>query len=216
VSVAVKICGLRDAPSVAAAVEGGAKYVGFVFYAKSPRAVASDLVAALIVPLPKSVVTVGLFVDPSDEDVMRVLRVAPLQMIQLHGAETSQRVAAIKTLTGLPVMKAVGVASVRDITPALAFEDVADMLLLDAKPVAGQLPGGNATAFDWNILKGAVFSKPWMLAGGLNADNIDAATAATGARIVDVSSGIEDAPGRKNTGKIKAFLEKAAQIETCS
>ncbi len=214
-TVQVKICGLRDAASVAAAVEGGARYVGFVFYPKSPRVVDAETAAALIAPLPPSVISVGLFVDPSDNDVLRVLRIAPLRMIQLHGSETPERVAAVKRLTGLPVIKAVGIASRQDILAARLYESTADLLLLDAKPSAGGLPGGNAAVFDWSLLKDEVFAKPWLLAGGLNEANSESAVAATGASILDVSSGVEAGVGQKSPAKIKAFLAQARKIETC-
>ena len=214
-TVQVKICGLRDAASVFAAVEGGARYVGFVFYSKSPRIVDAETVATLIAPLSPDVISVGLFVDPLDDDVMRVLRVAPLRMIQLHGAETPERVAVLKNLTGLPIIKAVGIASRRNIATARLYESTADLLLLDATPPPGGLPGGNAAVFDWSLLKNEEFAKPWLLAGGLTELNSEAAVAATGAKILDVSSGVEEGLGRKSPAKIRSFLEKALKIETC-
>ncbi|MGB9152310.1 MAG: phosphoribosylanthranilate isomerase [Alphaproteobacteria bacterium] len=214
-SVEVKICGLCDAESVAATVAGGARYAGFVFYSKSPRAVDAESAAALIARLPASTASVGLFVDAGDDEIRRVLRIVSMPMIQLHGTETPERVAAVKKLTGLPVIKAVGIAAAQDVEAARRYESVADMLLLDAKPLADGLPGGNAAIFDWGLLKNASFARPWMLAGGLNEQNIAAAVAATGARILDVSSGVEEAVGRKNSAKIKAFLEKAHRLETC-
>jgi phosphoribosylanthranilate isomerase len=132
-------------------------------------------------------------------------------MIQLHGSETPSRVAAVNALTGLPVIKAVGISSASDLAHTHAYEAIADMLLLDAKPIAGGLPGGNATSFDWSLLSGVAFARPWMLAGGLNVSNIAQALAVTGARRLDVSSGVEDAPGHKNPQKIKEFLALAAR-----
>ena len=211
-TIKVKICGLREEASVAAAVAGGAHYVGFVFYLKSPRAVTAEQAAALIAPLPASVTSVGLFVDASDEDITRVLRLAPLRMLQLHGKETPERIAAVKKITGLPVIKAIGIAAPQDIETARLYEPVADLLLLDAKPPTNGFPGGNAVAFDWKILEKASFAKPWMLAGGLNTENIAQAVALTGAQILDVSSGVEDAAGQKNPAKIKAFLERAKSL----
>jgi phosphoribosylanthranilate isomerase len=215
VSVKVKICGLRDAESVAACVAGGASYAGFVFYPRSPRNSDAATVAPLIAGLPESLLSVGLFVDAGDDDFVRVLRTAPLRMLQLHGAETPERVEQVKRLTGLPVIKAIGIADAGDVETARLYEHSADMLLLDARPRTGDLPGGNARAFDWGLLKNQTFSLPWMLAGGLNAGNIGEAAAQSGARIVDVSSGVEDAPGVKNIVKISRFLQKAAEIETC-
>ena len=211
-TIKVKICGLRDAEAVGAAVAGGAAYVGFVFYPKSPRFVTVEQAAALVAPLPASVLSVGLFVDASDEEIGDVLRVAPLRMVQLHGKETVERVEAVKRLTGLPVIKAVGVASSEDIETARGYEAVADLLLLDAKPPVGGLPGGNAVAFDWGVLEKVRFGKPWMLAGGLNAGNIERAVAVTGARLLDVSSGVEDGVGRKSLEKIRVFLETAERL----
>lgn len=211
----VKICGLRDAAAVDAAVAGGASFVGFVFYAKSPRVVEANIAASLIARLPVSVTSVGLFVDPTDEELDRVLRIAPLRMIQLHGTESPERVLAVKKLTGLPVIKAVGIAAPQDILTARTYEPVADLLLLDAKPSAGGRPGGNAAVFDWSLLKNASFTKPWLLAGGLNVSNIEAAVAETGTCMLDVSSGVESGGGQKSPTKIRAFLAKTHKIETC-
>ncbi len=214
-SVQVKICGLGDAASVDAAVKGGAQYLGFVFCPKSRHKVDPASVASLIEPVPSSVATVGLFVDPSDDDLRRVLNIVPMKMIQLHGSETPDRISAVKKITGLPIIKAIGIAAPQDVTTAKSYESVADFLLFDAKPLPDGPSGGNGVAFDWTLLKNAVFSKPWLLAGGLHEGNIKAAVAATGARILDVSSGVEDASGNKSPIKIKAFLDKARVIETC-
>jgi phosphoribosylanthranilate isomerase len=214
-SIDVKICGMVDAASISAAVTGGARYVGFVFFPSSPRAVAAEVAAHLIHHLPAHILSVGLFVNAGDDEIARILRIAPLGMLQLHGRETRERVASIKQFTGLPVIKAVGIGSAADIETARGFDKVADMVLLDAKPQEGQLPGGNAIPFKWELLEDLALAKPWMLAGGLNEGNIAEAIAATKARIVDVSSGVEDSPGHKNTHKIKRFLEKALALETC-
>jgi phosphoribosylanthranilate isomerase len=216
VSVRVKICGLKDAASVAASVTGGANYLGFVFYPPSPRAVDAATAATLIAVVPASIISVGLFVDPSDDDLQHILKTVPLRMIQLHGKETPDRVAAVKKLTGLPVMKAIGIAAAEDVTAARIYENAADMLLLDAKPVAGDLPGGNAARFDWALLRNARFTKPWMLAGGLTEQNIAEAVKTTGAKIVDVSSGVESQKGVKSLEKITRFLRTARAIETSS
>jgi phosphoribosylanthranilate isomerase len=213
-TVNVKICGLTEAASVAACAAGGAKFLGFVFVPQSRHNIAPVEAASLIAQIPHSIQSVGLFVDPTDEEILAVLRDAPVRMIQLHGNETPERAAAIKNLTGLPIIKAIGVAALRDVLLAHAYEPVADYLLLDAKPRAGGSSGGNGVAFDWNLLKEAGFSKPWFLAGGLNFDNIEAAVQATGAQMLDVSSGVEDEAGRKNPLKIKSFLLKARSLET--
>jgi len=214
-SVQVKICGLCDAAAVQAAVEGGAKYLGFVFCPSSRHKVDATTVASLIASVPSSVLSVGLFVDPTDEDILCVLRVTKLRMIQLHGSEVPERVAAVKKLTGLPVIKAIGIAALQDVKTSGLYEQKADFLLLDAKSVSGGSFGGKGVVFDWSLLKNTSFSKPWFLAGGLNEANIEAAVVATGAHILDVSSGVEDASGYKSPAKIRAFLDKAAQIETC-
>ncbi len=209
-SVDVKICGLCDAGSVDAAVAGGAAFAGFVFFPGSRRVIDASAAADLIARIPFSVVPVGLFVDPSDDDIRRVMNVAPIRAVQLHGSETTERVTAVKAFTGLPVIKAIGVASTQDVMDAKAFESVADYLLFDAKP-QGSAYGGQGRPFDWLALKTASFTKPWLLAGGLHPGNVSEAVAATGARILDVSSGVEDETGRKSPEKIKEFLKEAAK-----
>ncbi|WP_265500829.1 phosphoribosylanthranilate isomerase [Paracoccus beibuensis] len=204
----VKICGLREAAHVAAAVEAGARYVGFVFFEKSPRSVTPEEAANLLAAIPAGVASVGLFVDPDDTLLRRVLAVVPLDVIQLHGNESPERVAAVKELTGLPVMKAVGIRDANDLAQLTEYGLVADMLLIDAKPAEGAaLPGGNGLAFDWQLLVGRRFLRPWMLAGGLTPENVAEAVRLTGAQVVDVSSGVESAPGCKDVARIGAFLK---------
>lgn len=210
-----KICGLSTADAVAGAVAGGAAFVGFVFYPRSPRAVTPAQAAALAPLVPPPVGKVGLFVDDDDARFAEVLATAKLDLLQLHGAETPARVAAIRAMTGLPVMKAIGVAGPGDIDAAQAYLDVADWLMFDARPpkeMAGALPGGNALAFDWTLIAGRRWKLPWMLAGGLDAANLAAAARISGAAYVDVSSGVEDAPGRKSVAKIAAFLDAARRL----
>jgi len=214
VSVQAKICGLTDAAAVAAAVSGGARYAGFVFCPDARRRVSVETAAALIAQLPSSVIPVGLFVNAGDDEIANVLKVAPLRLIQLHGDETPWRVLDIKRLTGLPSIKSISVAERHDVEKARIYQSAADMFLFDARPPIGAHRGGNGVAFNWDLLKGERFPMPWLLAGGLTADNVAAAVAATGARIVDVSSGVEDAAGRKNPMKIKDFLAAVQQIET--
>ncbi len=206
----VKICGLKDARNLAAAVEGGAAYTGFVFFRRSPRFVTPEAAGTLINEIPRSVTSVGLFVNPTDAEIDIVLSHARLGMIQLHGAETPARVDKVRSLSGLPVIKAVGVATARDVLAAKIYEDHADWLLFDAKPPKDATrPGGNALAFDWPLLKTYAGKTPWMLAGGLTRGNVAAAIKASGARAVDVSSGVETAPGDKSPAKIRAFLKTA-------
>ncbi len=213
-SIVVKICGLRTADAVDAAVSHGARYAGFVFYPRSPRYVVPTQASSLMMRLHSDVTPVGLFVNPDDDELAHILRTTPLRVLQLHGDETPQRVADIKNKFALPVIKAVGIAKSSDIEAAQHYESITDILLLDAK--AGALPGGNAVVFDWPLLRGVRFAKPWMLAGGLTVDNIAEAAAVTGARILDVSSGVEDAPGDKNPQKIKDFLIKSHAMATSS
>lgn len=208
--VSVKICGLKDARSVAAAVESGAAFTGFVFFRRSPRWVSAEAAGALINEVPRSVTTVGLFVNPTDVELETVLRHARLGMIQLHGTETPERVDKVRLLSGLPVIKAVGVSTARDVVGAQIYENHADWLLFDAKPPKDATrPGGNALAFDWPLLKAYTGKTPWMLAGGLTRANVAAAMKSAGARAVDVSSGVESAPGVKSPAKIRAFLKTA-------
>ncbi|WP_439816560.1 phosphoribosylanthranilate isomerase [Zavarzinia sp. CC-PAN008] len=211
--VDVKICGLNDAASVRAAVQGGARWLGFVFYPPSPRAVTPAQVAGLLGEVPTGITPVALTVDASDAELDAILEHAPVTLLQLHGRETPERVAAVKARFGLPVMKAVHIGDAADVAAAAAYDGVADMLLLDAKPPKGAtLPGGNGTAFDWPLLADAPFARPWLLAGGLHAGNLAQAVAESGAHAVDVSSGIEHEPGRKDPQKIADFLALARTL----
>lgn len=206
----VKICGLSEKRHVAAAVDAGARFLGFVFFPKSPRAVTAAQAAALVADVPVGVARVGLFVDPSDDLLREVLDHAALDVIQLHGNESAARVTEVKALTGLPVMKAVGLSGPADLPQLIKYGLAADMLLVDAKPPAGaDLPGGNGLAFDWRLLVGRHWLRPWMLAGGLTPDNVAEAVRLTGAPVVDVSSGVESAPGVKDVALIRAFVEAA-------
>jgi phosphoribosylanthranilate isomerase len=208
--VAAKICGLKDAAGIDAAISGGARYVGLNFFPPSPRAVTPARAAELAITIPGTVTKVGLFVDPDDGLLRGVLDHLALDLIQLHGGEDPERVDAIKALTGLPVLKAIKVASAADLDGAGDFDGVADMLLFDAKApkdLANALPGGNGLVFDWNLLAGRRWQQPWMLSGGLDAGNVAQAVTIAGARAVDVSSGVERAPGEKDPAAIKAFLD---------
>ncbi len=207
----VKICGLRRPEHVEAAADAGARYVGLVFFPKSPRAVSVHEAALLAPHVPVGVATVGLFVDPDDALLDEVLARVPLDIIQLHGGESPDRVARVKALTGLPVMKSVGLSGPADLPALTDYGLVADMLLVDAKPPRGaDLPGGNGLAFDWRLLVGRKWLRPWMLAGGLTAQNVAEAIRLTGAPAVDVSSGVEIEPGVKDEGLIRAFVAAAS------
>ncbi|MFO1165993.1 MAG: phosphoribosylanthranilate isomerase [Paracoccus sp. (in: a-proteobacteria)] len=209
-TVTVKICGLTEPAGLAAAVAAGARYVGFVFFAKSPRHVSPEQAADLAAQVPLGIAKVGLFVDPDDALLRAVLGKVPLDMIQLHGAETPARVAEVKALTGLPVIKAVGLAEPADLDALWDYGLVADMLLIDAKPPKGAaLPGGNGVAFDWRLLAGRQILKPWLLAGGLTPDNVAEAIRLTRAPGIDVSSGVESAPGIKDPDRIRRLIARA-------
>lgn len=209
-SVTAKICGLKDAEAIDAAVKGGARYIGLNFYPPSPRAVTPEQARDLAASIPPAVTKVGVFVNPDDDLLTSVLDQVPLDLIQLHGEESPERVARIKSLTKLPALKAIKVASRADMETADVFDGVADMLLFDAKApkdLADALPGGNALVFDWKLLSGRQWRRPWMLSGGLDAGNVAQAVAISGAGAVDVSSGVERARGVKDPAAIKAFLD---------
>ncbi len=207
-SVAVKICGLSEPDTLRAAVTGGARYVGFVFYPPSPRAVAPAMAGELARLVPTGVRSVGLFVDPDDAFLEHVIGQVPLDVIQLHGSENPRRIVEIKARYRMPVMKAVKIGGPDDLAAAAELAEAADRLLFDAKPPSktGALPGGNGVAFDWTLLAGRRWSKPWMLSGGLTPENVAEAVRVTGATEVDVSSGVEDRPGHKDAALIRAFL----------
>ncbi|MEM1265364.1 MAG: phosphoribosylanthranilate isomerase [Pseudomonadota bacterium] len=211
--VQVKICGITEDAGLTAAVSAGAAYIGLVFFARSPRCVDTVTAARLARALPNGVRSVGLFVDPDDATLTDVLSAVPLDMIQLHGEETPERVAEVRAVTGLPVMKAIGLAEEGDLSQIDRYEGVADRLLIDTKaPPGATRPGGNGTRFDWRLLAGRKWHVPWMLAGGLTAETVSAAVAATGAPVLDVSSGVERARGVKDPAQIRAFLAAAAAV----
>lgn len=209
-NVAVKICGLKTPADVAAAAQAGARYGGFVFFEKSPRHLDLNTARALCVDAPLGFAKVALVVNAQDDFLDQLTDQVPLDMLQLHGGESPERVADIRARYGLPVMKAVGISSAEDLASLSGFEAVADQILVDAKPPKdGALPGGNGLSFDWRLVAGRDWSRPWMLAGGLNPDNVATAIAATGANQVDVSSGVETAPGVKDPTRIAAFCAAA-------
>lgn len=205
-TVEAKICGLSTPETVDAAVEAGAGFVGFVTFPRSPRHIESlDLLKALGARVPPGVIRVGLFVDADDALIDARLATGAIDMLQLHGAETPERLAALKARTGKPVMKAIKVAVPADVERGIAvYAGVVDRLMFDAAD--GTLPGGNAKAFDWTFLSGRTVPLPWFLAGGLNPGNVAEAVRVTGARAVDVSSGVEATRGVKSTELIRAFL----------
>jgi phosphoribosylanthranilate isomerase len=214
-AIEVKVCGLTSADAVAAAAAGGARYLGFVFYPPSPRSLTPARAGELARSAPEGIAKVGVFVDPEDTLLDEVLREVPLDCLQLHGAETPERVTAIRSLTGKTVIKAIKIAGAGDLIPVPAYAEVVDLLMFDARPPdePGRLPGGNGLAFDWRLLHGLEVGRPWLLSGGLSADNLEDAVRLCRARAVDVSSGVELAPGRKDPQKIRRFLELAGTLE---
>ncbi|MDH3241217.1 MAG: phosphoribosylanthranilate isomerase [Alphaproteobacteria bacterium] len=214
-TLTVKICGITGAAAMDAAVEGGARYVGLMFYPPSPRFLSLDAAAGLAARVPAGITRVGVFVDPVDALLVETLARVPLDALQLHGGETPRRLAEIRARFSLPIIKAVKIAGPEDLAHARAHEAAADILLFDAKPPAEMthaLPGGNALSFDWRIIAGESWSRPWMLSGGLDAGNLAEAVAISGARMVDVSSGVESTAGVKDPALIRAFLARAAAI----
>lgn len=214
VPIAVKICGITDPVAMDTAIQHGAAYVGLVFFPKSPRFVTFPQAETLARTVPDGVQVTGLTVDPTDELIEEIIQIGRINLLQLHGNESPDRVADIRHRFGLPVMKALRIATAEDLEPLGAYEAVSDMLLFDTKapPDITSLPGGTGLSFDWRLMQQVSPVRPWMLAGGLKPENLSEAIRLTGARIVDVSSSVEDRPGHKSPGKIKAFLAAAAQL----
>jgi phosphoribosylanthranilate isomerase len=208
--VRVKICGLRSAQDIRAVARAGAAYAGFVFFDKSPRHLTLPAARALALLAPPGLAKVALTVDADDAALDALVEAVPIDMLQLHGHETPERVAAVRARYGLPVMKAVGIADEGDLAGLMDHALAADQLLIDAKPPKGAaLPGGNGLAFDWRLVARRRWLCPWMLAGGLTPANVAEAVRLTGARQVDVSSGVESAPGVKDPARIAAFVTAA-------
>ena len=208
--VSVKICGLATVDDVRACADAGANYMGLVFFEKSPRNITVPAARELALVAPMGLAKVALVVNPSDAELDAITGTVPLDMLQLHGRETPERVAEVKARYGLPVMKAVGIADGDDLPKLESYFGVADQILVDAKPPkGGELPGGNGLSFDWRLIAGRRWPCPWMLAGGLTPENVAEAVTMTGAKQVDVSSGVEDAPGQKNAELIQKFVQSS-------
>lgn len=208
--IAVKICGLGAAQDVVACAEAGARYVGLVFFPKSPRNLSLAEARALALDVLPGIAKVALTVNMDDAALDELVAQVPLDMLQLHGAETPARCAEIRSRYGLPVMKAIGIADETDLAKIDAYTGSVDQLLIDAKPpLNGDLPGGNGLTFDWRLIARRKWGCPWMLAGGLTPENAAEAVKLTGAKQVDVSSGVETAPGQKSAELIKSFIAAA-------
>ena len=206
----IKICGLSTPATLEAALDCGADMVGFVFFPPSPRNINPEQAHQLSEIAGKRAQTVALVVDADDAFLEAAIAALKPSLIQLHGKETPERVAAIRARFGLPVMKALGISTAEDFEKVGAYEEVCDRLLFDAKPPKDATrPGGNGLAFDWGLLRGRQFRKPWMLSGGLTVDTVEEAIRATQAPGIDVSSGVESAPGVKDIALIETFMARA-------
>lgn len=214
-TIQAKICGINSRAAMTTAVEYGADHVGLVFYPPSPRSVTALEAAELITDIPQHIVKVGLFVNMADDNLTDIISTVSLDLLQLHGSESPKRVAGIKRSTGISVMKAIPILDEDDLLAANSYLETADQLLFDAKVppnIKGALPGGNALSFDWTLLTKRTWSLPWMLSGGLNSQNVADAVCTSGANSVDVSSGVESAPGKKDPAQIRAFLSAVKSI----
>jgi phosphoribosylanthranilate isomerase len=208
--IEVKICGINSPEAADAAASAGADYVGLVFFPRSPRHVTPDQAASLAMRLRGRCRVVAVLVDATDAEIELAAKGARPDLLQLHGQESPERVAAIRLRFGIPVMKAIGVADAADLAAVAGFEPVADRLLFDARaPREAGRPGGHGAAFDWQLLRGRRFSRPWLLSGGLNAENVARAIRACEAPGVDCSSGVETSPGVKSPHLIREFVAAA-------
>jgi phosphoribosylanthranilate isomerase len=211
--VKAKICGISTPGAATAALEGGAQWLGFMFFAKSPRNLAPDAAARLAQPVRGQAKIVAVLVDPDDGEVDRVAQALKPDLIQLHGAETPARARAIGVRAGAGIIKALPVSEASDLAQAAQYETVVDHLMFEGRPPKdADLPGGSGRAFDWTLLAGRRFQRPWFLAGGLDPWNLAEAVQQSGAPLVDVSSGVERGPGLKDPALIRAFLDAAKSV----
>jgi len=212
-SVQAKICGVSSPEAVTAALEGGAAFLGFMFFARSPRNIAPEAAARLAEPVRGRAKVTAVLVDPSDAEVDRVAQILAPDLIQLHGAETPARARAIGERAQAGIIKVLPVAEASDLDAAAAYDGLVEHLMFETKPPKdAERPGGLGVAFDWTLLSGRRFQRPWLLAGGLNPWNVAEAIAASGAPIVDVSSGVERGPGLKDPALITAFLDAVRRV----
>ncbi len=208
----IKICGITDKAALEAAEQNNADMVGFVFYPPSPRNISYQNAAKLINNI-KKIKSVGLFVNPDDRVLQDALSHFDLDYIQLHGNETPKRIETVKKSVGKPIIKAFRIGEASDLDTIPAYNDLIDWIILDSKPKGAKLPGGTGHSFNWSLLNNVSFSKPWMLSGGLNKDNISDALSTLNPDGIDVSSGVEDAPGQKNPEKIMEFISAVRKIK---
>lgn len=212
-TIDVKICGLKNTAVVDAAIDSGARWIGYNFFPKSPRYVDFDPAAALVARGAGRIESVALLVEPDDALVEKIANLVNPDWIQLHGKEDPRRVAQIKAMTGKKIIKAFGISGKDDLDAVTPWLDMTDMLLFDAKPPKGSdLPGGNAVSFDWTILQGYETKRPWMLSGGLGPRNVKRALEISGATAVDVASGVEKTRGEKDPDLIRTFMQEVAQV----
>jgi len=206
--IETKICGISTAQAVDAVAAGGAAYIGFIFFEKSPRHVQIDQAAKLASQVTGAVRKVAVSVNADDEYLDQIVSGIKPDMLQLHGSETPQRVADLKARHGLPVMKAFAIHDATDLKNAEPYQGIADRFLFDAKPPEGsELPGGNGVSFDWKLLRHFNSVTPYMLSGGLSSDNIEEALNLSGAQAIDISSGVESSPGIKDIAKVESLLD---------
>ena len=209
-TIVVTMCGLTRPEDVDAAVAAGADMVGFNFFPPSPRSVTPEKAAELAARMPAGILKVALSVDASDEHLAEITKAVTFDLLQLHGHESPERVVEVHRHFGIEVMKVLPISSVADVRHAHAYETVADRLMFDAKPPKGATrPGGNAIAFDWRLITGEKWAKPWILAGGLTPENVADAIHTSGAKAVDVASGVETRPGIKDAERIRRFIAAA-------
>ena len=209
-SIQVKICGITTSEAGDAAARAGADFIGMVFFRQSPRHVGFDQASALSARLRGGPRLVAVFVNADDSTIAEAIASAQPDYLQLHGSETPARTAQIASRFGLPIIKALPVADTSDLSAVKAYEDIVEYFLFDSKaPPTAERPGGHGVPFDWKILAGMDTSLSWLLSGGLNAENVGSAVRVSGATMVDTSSGVEIAPGKKTPEKIEAFVEAA-------
>jgi phosphoribosylanthranilate isomerase len=210
--IRVKICGVKRPEDVRVVAAAGAAYIGLNFFPKSPRFVTLEQARMLALEAPLGLCKVALTVNADDATLDAIVEAMPLDMLQLHGHESPERVAQVRARYGLPVMKVIGVADEGDLAPLMEYSLAADQIMIDAKPPkTAKLPGGNGLTFDWRLVAQRRWLRPWMLAGGLTAENVAEAIRLTNARQVDLASGVESAPGVKDHAKIRAFMLAATQ-----